>query len=628
MTLEEEVEFFEYLCSIGFKEIEIGFPAASDTDYNFCRHLIDNDLIPSDVAIQVLTQSREHIIDKTMEAVKGAPNVIIHLYNATSTLHRDVVFDFSCEECIKLATDGAKMIIDRINEDKSGTNFILEYSPEAFSDTELDFAVKICDSVLEIWKPTPDKKVIINLPETVEYQTANVYADQIEYFCNKTKWRDSIIVSLHTHNDRGTAVATSEFGLMAGADRVEGTLFGNGERTGNVDLITLAINMMMLGINPGLDFSNINKTIDIYEELTGMKVEPRHPWAGKLVFTAFSGSHQDAINKGRKKMEERGETIWAVPYLPIDPKDVGREYEPIIRINSQSGRGGIAYVMETYFGVILPKRFQRDFLVDVKAATEVNGTENELLPQQIFDLFDDKYINVLEPYGLKNFSEQQNSDQVSTVEALITDHGKEVTIKGQGNGLLDAFVRGFCDYTGVEFSISNYSEHAMKSGSDSAAITYIEIVNKANKQTYIGAGVSSSVTQAVEASKKAGCDSFIRKLPKRYNELLDNDRDDISEGQKQLLTIARAMASDPSILILDEATSSVDVVTEDRIQKAVKKLLNGRTSIIIAHRLSQITSCDKIVVIDGGKVSEIGSHDELIANGGFYSRLYASYISG
>ena len=485
MTLEEKVEFFEYLCSIGFKEIEIGFPAASDTDYNFCRYLIDNKLIPSDVAIQVLTQSREHIIDKTMEAVKGAPNVIIHLYNATSTLHRDVVFDFSCDECIKLAVDGAKMIIGRINEDKSGTNFILEYSPEAFSDTELDFAVKICDSVLEVWQPTPEKKAIINLPETVEYQTANVYADQIEYFCSKTKWRDSIIVSLHTHNDRGTAVATSEFGLMAGADRVEGTLFGNGERTGNVDIITLAINMMMLGINPGLDFSNINKTIDIYEELTGMKVEPRHPWAGKLVFTAFSGSHQDAINKGRKKMEERG-----------DPKDVGREYEPIIRINSQSGRGGIAYVMETYFGVQLPKAFQRDFLPVVKAATEENGTENELTPQQIFDLFDDKYINVLEPFGLKNFSESQDSDQVSTVEALITDHGKEVTIKGKGNGLLDAFVRGFCDYTGVEFSISNYSEHAMKSGSDSAAITYIEIANKANKQTYIGAGVSSSVTKS------------------------------------------------------------------------------------------------------------------------------------
>ncbi|MCR4704247.1 MAG: 2-isopropylmalate synthase [Saccharofermentans sp.] len=496
MTLDEKVEFFEFLCSVGFKEIEIGFPAASETDYNFCRYLIDNDLIPDDVSIQVLTQSREHIIDKTMEAVKGAPNVIIHLYNATSTLHRDVVFCFSCDECIKLAVEGAQMIIDRINADTSGTHFILEYSPEAFSDTEPEFAVKICDSVLDVWKPTPDKKVIINLPETVEYQTANVYADQIEYFCTRTRWRDSIIVSLHTHNDRGTAVATSEFGLMAGADRVEGTLFGNGERTGNVDIITLAVNMMMLGIDPGLDFSDMNRTIDIYEELTGMKVEPRHPWAGKLVFTAFSGSHQDAINKGRKKMEENSEAIWAVPYLPIDPKDVGREYEPIIRINSQSGRGGIAYVMETYFGIILPKSFQRDFLPVVKAATEANGTENELTPQQIFDLFDDKYINVLEPYGLKNFSEQQDSDQVSTVEALITDKGREVVIRGQGNGLLDAFVHAFSEYTCIDFSIANYSEHAMKSGSDSAAITFIEIENKANKETYVGAGVSSSVTKS------------------------------------------------------------------------------------------------------------------------------------
>ena len=496
MTLEEKVEFFKHLCSLGFKEIEIGFPAASETDFNFCRYLIENDLIPDDVAIQVLTQSRAHIIDKTMQAVKGAGRVIIHLYNATSTLHRDVVFCFSCEDCIKLAVEGANMIKERIDEDKSGTKFILEYSPEAFSDTEPDFSVKICDSVLECWKPTPDNKVIINLPETVEYQTANVYADQIEYFCRKTRWRDSIIVSLHTHNDRGTAVATSEFGLMAGADRVEGTLFGNGERTGNVDIITLAVNMMMLGIDPGLDFTDMNKTIDLYEELTGMDVEPRHPWAGKLVFTAFSGSHQDAISKGRKKMAERNDGIWAVPYLPIDPKDVGREYEPIIRINSQSGRGGIAYVMETYFGVQLPKSFQRDFLPVVKAATEENGTENELSPQQIFDLFDEKYINVLEPYGLKTFSEIQDSDQVSTVEAIITYQGENVTISGQGNGLLDAFVGAFCKYTGIEFSIANYSEHAMKSGSDSAAITYIEIINKANRKKYVGAGVSSSVTKS------------------------------------------------------------------------------------------------------------------------------------
>ena len=496
MTLEQKVEFFKFLCEVGFKEIEIGFPAASETDFNFCRHLIDNGLIPDGVAIQVLTQSRQHIIDRTMEAVKGAKSAVIHLYNSTSTLQRDVVFGFGREECIKLAVEGAQMIADYIADDKSGTGYILEYSPESFSSTEPDFAVEICDAVLDVWKPSCDNKAIINLPETVEYQTANVFADQVEYFCTHTGWRDSIIVSLHTHNDRGTAVATSEFGLMAGADRVEGTLFGNGERTGNCDIITLAINMLMLGVDPGLDFSDMNQVIGVYEECTGMKVEPRHPWAGKLAFTAFSGSHQDAISKGRKKMEERHSAIWAVPYLPIDPEDVGRQYEPIIRINSQSGRGGVSYVLEKYFGVNLPKSFQRDFLPVVKAATEENGVENELMPQQIFNLFDDNYINVLSPYGLTNFSEMLNSEQISTVEAVITDNGQPVKIKGTGNGLLDAFVKALIDYTGVEFEIADYSEHAMKSGSDSAAITYIEIRNLKDGKNYIGAGVSSSVTKS------------------------------------------------------------------------------------------------------------------------------------
>ena len=509
MTLDQKVEFFKFLCEIGFKEIEIGFPAASETDFNFCRYLIDNDIIPDGVAIQVLTQSRPHIIEKTMEAVKGAKKVIIHLYNSTSTLQRDVVFGFSCEECIKLATDGAEMIAEKVNADNSGTEFVFEYSPESFSSTEPEFSVKICDAVMDVLKPTPEKKAIVNLPETVEYQTANVYADQVEYFCTNTRWRDSIIVSLHTHNDRGTAVAASEFGIMAGADRVEGTLFGNGERTGNVDIITLAINMLMTGVDPELDFSDMNNTIDVYEDCTGMKVEPRHPWAGKLVFTAFSGSHQDAISKGRRKMEERGSTVWAVPYLPIDPKDVGREYEPIIRINSQSGRGGIAYVMQTYFGITLPKSFLRNFLPVVKAETEKNGNESELSPKQIFDLFDDKYINVLEPYGLKTFSETQDSEQISTVSAVITDNGKEVTIGGTGNGLLDAFVAAFKEYTGVDFEIKDYSEHAMKSGSDSAAITFIEIRNKADGKVYVGAGVSSSVTK-----------SSVRAIVSAYNRML------------------------------------------------------------------------------------------------------------
>ncbi|MBO4636775.1 MAG: 2-isopropylmalate synthase [Clostridiales bacterium] len=509
MNFEQKKEFFEFLVKVGFKTIEIGFPAASETDYNFCRDLIDGDLIPDDVAIQVLTQSRPHIIEKTMDAVHGAKNVVIHLYNSTSTLQRDVVFGFDKKQCTDLAVEGARLIKQYIDEDDSGTNWILEYSPESFSSTEPDYAVEICDAVLDVWQPTPSNKAIINLPETVQYTLPNVYADMIEYFCTHTKWRDSIIVSVHTHNDRGTGVASSELGILAGADRVEGTLFGNGERTGNVDIITLAMNMMMQGVDPKLDFSNMNECVDIYEECTGMHVEPRHPWSGKLVFTAFSGSHQDAINKGKKAMEDRGADIWEVPYLPIDPADVGRAYEPIIRINSQSGRGGIAYVMEQYFGIMLPKSFLRDFLKVIKEETDRN--ETELLPQQVFDLFDDYYINVASPYGLNTFTEHYISDKMSEVDAVITDLGKEVEIKGQGNGLLDAFVRAFGDYTGEPFSIEMYNEHAMKSGTDSAAITYIEIKRKRDGKIFLGAGVSSSVTK-----------SSVRAIVSAYNRMINN----------------------------------------------------------------------------------------------------------
>ncbi len=507
MTLEQKAAFFGFLVDIGFKTIEIGFPAASDTDYNFCRYLIENDLIPDDVAIQVLTQSRSHIIEKTMEALKGCKKAVVHLYNSTSTLQREVVFGFGCRECIDLAVEGAKMIADYISKDESGTDYILEYSPESFSSTEPEFAVEICDAVLDVWKPTPEKKVIINLPETVEYQSPNIYADRVEYFCRNTRYRDSISVSLHTHNDRGCAVASSELGLMAGADRVEGTLFGNGERTGNVDIITLAINMMMTGVDPELDLSDMNKIIDFYEECTGMTVEPRHPWAGKLVFTAFSGSHQDAINKGIKKMEETNSAIWSVPYLPIDPADVGRQYEPIIRINAQSGRGGIFFVLDKYFGIQLPKPFQKEFLACVKNETDKNNIE--LLPQQVFDLFDDEFINVMEPYWVLSFAETILSEGESEVEAVITDNRVEKTITGRGNGLLAGFVDAFCDYTGVKFYINNYSQHSMKSGSDSAAISYIEIKAEGSDKTYLGAGVSSSVTKS---SVRAIVSAFNRML--------------------------------------------------------------------------------------------------------------------
>ena len=493
MSLDQKVTFFNYLVKCGFKTIEVGFPAASDTDYNFTRYLIENNLIPDDVAIQVLTQSRQHIIDKTMESLEGCKKAVVHLYNSTSTLQRDVVFNFDKQSCINLAVSGAKMIQEYIDNHESDTEYILEYSPESFSGTEPDFAVEICDSVLECWNPTPDKKAIINLPETVELSTPNTFADQVEYFRNHTRFRESIIVSIHTHNDRGTAIATSELGILAGADRVEGTLFGNGERTGNADIMVLAINMMMLGIDPKLDFSNIDEAIRLYEDTTGMVVSERHPWAGKLVFTAFSGSHQDAIKKGMDRFSKTEGNKWQVPYLPIDPMDVGRTYELIIRINSQSGKGGVSYILETYFGVILPKSFQKDFLNIVKKESDSNGIE--LLPQQVFDLFDDTYINVFAPYRLKSFSETAHDSKHSTVVAEIIYNGELLEISGSGSGLLDAFVNAFSLKTGIDFSVNMYSEHSMKSGTDSAAITYIEILD-GNGNIFLGAGVSSSVTKS------------------------------------------------------------------------------------------------------------------------------------
>lgn len=493
MNLEQKVFFFDYLVKVGFKTIEIGFPAASETDYNFTRYLIDNNLIPDDVAIQVLTQSREHIIEKTMEAVKGAKNVVIHLYNSTSTLQRNVVFNFDMDSCVELAISGAKMIKEYIEKDDSDTNYILEYSPESFSGTEPDFAVRICDAVLDVWQPTPDNKAIINLPETVQLSTPNIYADQVEYFCINTKWRDSIKVSLHTHNDRGTGIASSELGMLAGADRVEGTLFGNGERTGNADIVVLAINLMMQGIDPELDFSHIDEAVYIYENSTSMVVNERHPWAGKLVYSAFSGSHQDAINKGMAALKNKDE-FWEVPYLPIDPMDVGRSYEPIIRINSQSGKGGVQYVLDQYFGLKLPKSFLVNFLPVIKAETDSKSIE--LTPQQVFDLFDKTFINLYSPYELISFREISHDSKYAAVEAVIKYNSEEKKISGTGKGLLDAFVNAFTKETGIKFTINMYNEHAMKSGTDSTAITYIEIIGDKDAKVHLGAGVSTSVTKS------------------------------------------------------------------------------------------------------------------------------------
>lgn len=489
MNLEQKIEFFKYLVGLGFKEIEVGFPAASDTEYIFCRTLIEQNLIPDDVTIQVLTQSREHIIQKTFEALEGVHKAVVHLYNSTSTLQRDVVFNKSKEEITQLAVFGAEMVLDLAN--KYGRDrFIFEYSPESFTGTEMDYAVEICNAVLDVWQPTPEHKIIINLPNTVEMATPNVYADQVEYVCDNIKYRKDVIISLHAHNDRGTAVADSELGIMAGADRVEGTLFGNGERTGNADILTIALNMFSQGIDPELDFSNINDTIKIYEASTGLDVSPRHPYAGDLVYTAFSGSHQDAIKKGMAKMVEHPER-WEVPYLPIDPLDVGRNYDPIIRINSQSGKGGVAYILETNYGLQLPKSMQQDFSTLVtKASVE---QDKELTPEEIYNLFIDTYY-VKEPVSVVHYSEKASNDNVDLFTDLIINDEK-VTIESVGNGIMDAFSKGISEKLGIQFNIAHYSEHAMEFGNKSRAITYIQIYDD-KQNAYFGIGISSNIAKS------------------------------------------------------------------------------------------------------------------------------------
>ncbi|MBO4747814.1 MAG: 2-isopropylmalate synthase [Clostridiales bacterium] len=491
MDLNQKVQFFDYLVKLGFKEIEIGYPAASDTEYEFTRYLIDNDLIPKDVTVQVLTMAREDVIKKTFDAAKGARSAIVHLYNSTSKLQREVVFGFDKDQCKALAIKGAQMIQAEIDSDESNTNWHLEYSPENFSETEPEFAVEIIDAVLDVWKPTPDNKVIINLPETVEMTYPNVFADQVEYFATHTKYRDSIIISVHTHNDRGTGVASSEMALLAGADRVEGTLFGNGERTGNADIVTIAMNMFMQGVDPNLDFSNIDEVIDMYEGCTGMRIGDRQPWAGRLVFTAFSGTHQNAIQKGMENVKKINN--WYVPYLPIDPKDVGRNYDPIIRINSQSGKNGLAYIMERNYGLHLPKSFQKDFMQIVTAESE--NRHSELMPQELFELFDEVYVNVMTPYHMVGYREESLGDKKAHVTVNLKFGEQTIQVNGDGIGLLDAFCNGIEKTLDIKLSIRMYNEHAIKSGSDSAAITYVQIADK-DGNLHLGAGISSSVTKS------------------------------------------------------------------------------------------------------------------------------------
>lgn len=500
MNLEEKLEMFQTLVDIGIKEIEVGFPSASETEYEILRTLIDGNYIPDDVTIQVLVQSREHLIKKTFEAVKGAKNVIIHFYNSTSTLQRKVVFRKDMDGIIDIAVTGARLIKKLSDElmETSDINIRYEYSPESFSGTEMDNAVEICQRVLEELGATPENPVILNLPSTVEGSTPNGYADQIEYFCRHLKDRDSAIISLHPHNDRGTAVAAAELGLLAGADRIEGTLFGNGERTGNVDIVTLALNMYTQNVDSKLDFSDINKIKEVYERTTKMKVGPRQPYAGELVFTAFSGSHQDAINKGKAYMEETHSDHWEIPYLPIDPADVGREYEPIIRINSQSGKGGAAFIMQEY-GFKMPKAMHPEFGAVVQAACEKKG--KELKSQEVFDLFIEEYRNVCGPYKLLNhkFSEEKEEHETLTkvhFTGTLKYNGDEaVTIEGTGSGPVEAFFSALATVGITGYRFVDYSEHAISDGADAKACSYIHLMSPEGKDVF-GIGISHNINYA------------------------------------------------------------------------------------------------------------------------------------
>lgn len=487
MTMDEKIEFFKFLVKLGFKEIEVGFPAASDTEFDFVRRLIDENLIPDDVTIQVLTQAREHIIKRTVESLKGAKNAIIHLYNSTSTLQRQVVFRKNKEEIKQLAVEGAKLIVDLV-EGKSDGNILYEYSPESFTCTEMDYAVEITNAVLDILNPTPARKVIVNLPSTIEVATANVYADQIEYMCKHLKNRENLIISVHAHNDRGTGVASSELALLAGADRVEGTLFGNGERTGNTDLITVALNMFCQGIDPCLHLENIDEIIAVFEKFNRLPIHPRHPYAGEMAYVAFSGSHQDAIKKSMDAYEAQHDGIWANPYLTIDPTDLGRQYEPI-QINSQSGKGGLHYVMENKYGYTIPKQMLADFS---KLITHLSEEKKTVLENsEIHQAFQDTYVNLDSPIKLQ-FYRSSVEDNITVLSATIEANGKVTALEGRGNGPLDALCNGMREYLGKDFEIVSYTEHALELGSKSQAVSYIAIRNGSETLSW-GAGIDANI---------------------------------------------------------------------------------------------------------------------------------------
>ncbi len=494
MNVEEKMEMYELLLKLGFKEIEVGFPAASQIEYDFLRKLVKENKIPDDVKIQVLTQCREELIDRTFEAIQGIKNVIFHIYNSTSVLQRDVVFNKSKEEITKIAVEGTRMVKERLS--RYDGNLQLEYSPESFTGTEVEYSLEICTAVQDEWNKATDAPIIFNLPATVEMNTPNVYADQIEWMSTHFKDRENIILSVHPHNDRGTGIACTELALLAGADRVEGTLLGNGERTGNVDVLNVAYNMFSQGIDPELNIENINEIVEVFERCCKMNVDMRHPYAGKLVFTAFSGSHQDAINKGVSALKERGQKIWQVPYLPIDPSDIGRKYEPVVRINSQSGKGGVAFVMDTVFGYKLPKKMQREFADVIQYISEKEG--GEVKPQRIMEEFKKNYIDLKEPFELVfvDIDDSTKSDDTH-VSLDFKYNGEEFHSEADGNGPIDAVKIAIKQCVPqVDFTVRDYSEHSLGMGSHAKAAAYMELCDERNGNIVFGVGVSSNITRA------------------------------------------------------------------------------------------------------------------------------------
>ena len=507
MGMDRKRRFFNKLVAMGFKEIEVGFPAASQTDYDFVRMLVDENLIPADVTIQVLTQSRPELIERTFESLKGVRRAIVHLYNSTSTLQRRVVFGLEREGITEIAVSGARQIRDLAERISGETEIVYEYSPESFTGTELDYAKEICEAVMDVYRPTPKRRMILNLPSTVEMATPNIYADQIEWFSRNITNREAIILSLHPHNDRGTGVAATELALLAGADRIEGTLFGNGERTGNVDVVTLGLNMFSQGVEPGLDLSDMNDLVQVAEYCNQLPVHPRHPYAGELVFTAFSGSHQDAINKGLKALAASNSRVWEVPYLPIDPTDVGRSYEAVIRINSQSGKGGIAYLLEKDYGLILPRRLQIEFSRIIQTVTDRDG--GELTPQAIWGHFTTEYLG---QNGALAFVDHRSvpdprSGDTRLLSATVTENGTPRTIEGRGTGPIDAFVDALNRAFDTGLEVIDYHEHATGAGANATAVSYVEM-RKPDGETLFGVAmhkniVTASLRAVVSAANRA-----------------------------------------------------------------------------------------------------------------------------